>query len=161
MSSRRANILTAGAGIALGLLFVTLAVASSPLPRNAEGCLTPLHYVLWMHSEVPGMAGDRWWYNTTITLNKSIPFTDVAFGFVDRENDTVYPPPTFSFAVYRGASPIAGFNLTTHNWTAGHPQDLVSGDWFGVQIINQNLIGDRLVAFGLECYSSTVSVVFQ
>jgi hypothetical protein len=131
---------------------------------------TPIGHIFWMQPETPGTSGSHWWYNFTVTVNRSIPSVAFGLGFVNVQGDTVPPPPTFSFTVYNGSTPIAAFNLTTGIWTQGASQELERGDWFGVQLFSiMELNGAKLVALGEtdynlsigeQYYSSTTSAVF-
>ena len=113
-----------------------------------------------MHSEQPAYSdGDRW-YNFTLTLNESLPFADIFFLFVNQEHDTVDPPGNFSLTVMNGNHALAEFNISMGVWTTGGSGVLASGDWLDVQVYDQDLDGDELVAAGAGPFSSVSPVVF-
>lgn len=120
---------------------------------------TPITQVLWMHPEAPTTIGSEQAYNVTLTVNESIPLADLVFLFYNGEN-AIYDPPTLSFTVINQSVPIAGYNLTQQHWTSGVSESLVSGDWFEIQITNQNLAADKLAAIGEGPFSSLCSIGF-
>ena len=145
-------------GVGLALFLMILAAATSPSVIGT-GLPTPIATVLWMHSGTSTSSGMEQSYTFSLTLNQTIRLSILRFG-LSLNGDLIPPPPTANFSVLKVGIPIAQYNFTTSGWTSGSSGYLVSGDWFEVQIDNQSLIGDVLVAFGGGAFSSVSSVPF-
>ena len=143
----------------LAFVLIALTLASAPVPVRSSCCVTPIAHVLWMHPETPGASGNEFWYNLTLTLNETVPLTDLLFLLYSPAN-AVYTPPTGSLSVIRGTTLVAAYNLTGRNWASGMPGELLNGDWFEVQVSTWDLAGYRLAAIGQGPFSSVSSVEF-
>lgn len=147
-------------GIAMLLVFsAAYLLDTSPSPLGTSS--PPIYQVLWMHAEVPGSSSNTDWYDITLTVNRSVSLADFILLFINRQHVSEIPPPTFTLTLTAGSLPEGEYNFISQAWSSGAPQSLDAGDGFEVQVTNQNLIGDQLVAGGQIDFVGTSGVVFQ
>lgn len=145
MKAWRAEMLAAGIGVVLAIVLMTTVAPSSTNPAGAS-YIPWIGSVLWMHTPTPTSSGTERWYNFTLTVNQTIPLADLLFG-LRNQSGLILQPPTFMLALMNRTLSIAQYNLSGV-WTSGSSGAMVSGDWLAIQVANQNLTADKLVAFG-------------
>jgi hypothetical protein len=159
VATRLVDFAAAVAGVLLALVLMAFAAASTPIGISSPGLPSSIAYSLWMHPAVPTSSGSETWYNFSLTVNQTIPLSDLSFIFY-KVNMAAYPPPTFNFSVVKSSMAFAEYDFTTQVWTSGGSGHLVSGDGFEVEVTDQNLAGDTLRAIGQGTFSSYCSAQF-
>lgn len=147
-------IITVGIALALVTLVLVFAMVRSPIGRDNE---TPIASVLWIHAPTYAFSGTNAWDNFTLTLNQTIPLSDLYFEMYSSSR-AVITPAGASLSVIDAGSPVGNWNFYTGVWESGATGRLVAGEWLSLTLPGQSLAGDYLAAIGAGQFSSTTSV---